>query len=578
MPLKRFFAAALICVLFSVGCNRESKKIPDPSPRPVSVVELNSFEPSAPELVSGVVGSWKTEQIGFEVEGRVTYVIEPEQMVDGYLTTRSESVENIGRVAEIDPNRYQTQLDGAKSQVEVLKLELEAQEVQVEDEPAQGDQPAVVGVLPAKIASAEAAYQLATIEYERTEGLLARKAVPQAKFDEVEAAWKQADAEVKQAKANLKAKHAEIESLKSQIKVAQAVVVDAEQNVRDCKLKAPFKGQIAEVHVIPGAFVRRGEPVVTLQMMNPIKIEFEVSAERARQFRYKDEIGITLYTPDGTELKDKEGIIYQTGTVADAGTRTFTITVLMENDMISTLKKEAQQKKESEEKQDQDDEASKRPAFTNDVWKLIDRVIGDGKSYYFEKTGIHQDDQGHFLYRISSPTGRQLLGKTHQVERVPIVAEKEEISFLGLWTFQRVTFPPNSDINPEDDRFVGELGYPDDDPANWDQTSVLFERVRWLLRPGDLIRLDLSQGQGGFGAGFYAPLGAIQESDGKFYVFVLQDDGTVKRVEIKWSDGPNTLRRITPVAAGELKEKDRIVSGGAHYLVDGEKVKVVGTN
>ena len=44
-----------------------------------------------------------------------------------------------------------------------------------------------------------------------------------------------------------------------------------------------FAGQVADVDVIPGSVVRRGQPAVTVQMMDPIKVEVEVAAATARR-------------------------------------------------------------------------------------------------------------------------------------------------------------------------------------------------------------------------------------------------------------------------------------------------------
>ena len=72
-------AAVMIC-----GCSTdpESDQPREPAPRPVSVITLQESDPSLSLNVTGQVGSWKTEDIGFEVSGRVQYVIEPETNVD----------------------------------------------------------------------------------------------------------------------------------------------------------------------------------------------------------------------------------------------------------------------------------------------------------------------------------------------------------------------------------------------------------------------------------------------------------------------------------------------------------------
>jgi multidrug resistance efflux pump len=93
---------------------------------------------------------------------------------------------------------------------------------------------------------------------------------------------------VKELEALGKSKQAEIESLKSAVLQANQSLRDAQRNLEDCTLYSSFRGQVAEVSVVPGSVVKAGEPVVTLQMMDPIKIEMEVSAQQSRRLRRTD--------------------------------------------------------------------------------------------------------------------------------------------------------------------------------------------------------------------------------------------------------------------------------------------------
>ena len=66
------------------GC--QSKSAPpttEKRPRPVTVFALRRTEPAALVQYTGSVSSWKTEEVGFEVSGRVEYIIEPGSDVDG---------------------------------------------------------------------------------------------------------------------------------------------------------------------------------------------------------------------------------------------------------------------------------------------------------------------------------------------------------------------------------------------------------------------------------------------------------------------------------------------------------------
>ena len=95
----------------------------------------------------------------------------------------------------------------------------------------------------------------------------------------------------------------------------------------DCKLKSPFTGQIARVHVIPGGYVIPGQPVVTVQMMDPMKIQVAVSPDTDKQVKFNDRVRV--YLPDSEEFL--EGYVYLKDTYADPATRTYLITLLVRN-------------------------------------------------------------------------------------------------------------------------------------------------------------------------------------------------------------------------------------------------------
>ena len=53
------------------------------SPRPVTVIELQPTSPRSTSQLTGSVASWKTEEMGFQVQGRVESVLEPGQNIRG---------------------------------------------------------------------------------------------------------------------------------------------------------------------------------------------------------------------------------------------------------------------------------------------------------------------------------------------------------------------------------------------------------------------------------------------------------------------------------------------------------------
>ena len=97
-------------------------------------------------------------------------------------------------------------------------------------------------------------------------------------------------ARVASLEATEKQTRAELKAALAQIKSAQQAVRDATRDLEHTTLYASYRGQISDVHVVPGSVVSPGSPVVTLQMMDPIKIEVEVSADKSRELRQRQRV------------------------------------------------------------------------------------------------------------------------------------------------------------------------------------------------------------------------------------------------------------------------------------------------
>ena len=542
----RFTVLFPVLTVAVCGCTggADSEATREPSPRPVSVLTLRETDPTRSMNVAGTVGSWKTEEIGFEVSGRLKYTIEPETNVSG----SSGELES-QPLASIDPERYDTAVSSAEARIVMLERQKAAAIIQRDQ------------VLPAQRDSAVATRVLAQGDYDRTKALFDEKAVAKAELDKFDANLKTANAMVVQLDASKEAQTAEIASLDAQIDQAAAALKDAKRDRTDCTLRAPFRGQIAKVHVIPGGTVQRGEPVLTLQMMDPMKVEFEVSAERARQLHYKDGLTLRLPLPDGKSLEE-EGIIYRTDAVADPSTRTFTITVLIRNRLVPVTVP--------------DDVDVKTLAKTRDIWSLVRGILDDSARDFIEENSIHKDGEGEYVWKVIEDiqAGGRTRGPLLQVEKARVKSGAIKTSFLGLWTFRDITVDDPATLVAGRDRILGRLDLPSG-VTEFTGGQVLFEREQWLLRPGDLVGVDLSEEP--MPSGFYVPIDAIAESSGKNFVFVVAagDSGsTVRQVEVKASDGPNTHKRIEATGDQALSAGEQIVLGGVHYLTDGEAVSV----
>lgn len=125
----------------------------------------------------------------------------------------------------------------------------------------------------AQLQSLKAAEDLARAQYRRQQNLIQRNMAPQSDLDEAEAKFKQAQAEVRKQKA----------------------LIDKKQ------IRAPFAGVLGLRKVEKGQYMQPGVPIVSLQAMQPIYVNFSLPQENLHQVSLGQHIELSVDTwPDRT--------------------------------------------------------------------------------------------------------------------------------------------------------------------------------------------------------------------------------------------------------------------------------------
>lgn len=548
--------ACATAILLALGCSGNRNTLPDKLPRPVSVFTLAVTDPSNEIRLTGAAGSWKTEDLAFEVSGRVQYVIEPETDIEGDVfaydgvpgeATRINDDER-RELAHVDPTRYTLKVNSAKAQIETLKQKREALRLEIEN------------VIPAERKTAEAELRFQQAELDRVSPLVQDGTVTRSDFERIQANRDQASASIVQSDATKTAKEAELASLDAQIEEAVQALRDAERDVQNTKLFSPFKGQIANVHVIPGAFVNAGEPVLTVQMMDPIKIDLEVSAEQSRRLTYKEDVDVVIATVDGQQVAET-ATVYMIDPVADPNTRTFTVTLLMKNTKVAAPIP---------------NELKDSPVVrTNEVWRIFKDRIGNTEHLLTEVNSIHEDDEGGYVWRVKNRDNQDVDGaRVLDLEKLRVTPGPRHFRFLEIWTFRELAVDDGQDFDLERDRIAGPLAIPAELSDGFDGGKVLFDRPRWLVRPGDLVSVSLSGEH--FTPGFYVPMGVISEESGRYFIHTVDADqgGVARKVEIKLFQAVNAQRRIEAAGDSPLTAGTKVIAQGTHFIVDGEPVLI----
>ena len=550
MPHHRNYHSQLLAtlaLLWQLGCNDFDKTLPEKAPRPVTVLTLHKQIPSGNYRVSGAVKSWKTERIGFEVDGRVQWVLEPGEDIERRIVDPSGTVIKAGTpLAKLDAARYEVAVESAEAQLEIAGLQKEEVEIRLNES------------IPADLKSARSDLTLAETDLKRIESLVERNAVSQAEYDQAANTVQTRRARIDSISASEKQARAELKAADARIRSAEQALRDAERDLKNTVLYADYRGRISDVHVVPGSVVSAGAPVLTLQMMDPIKVEIEVSAEKSREVRNRPQLPISYKLPNGS-IRRQNGFVYNIDSSADPSTRTFSLTMLLLNEKFQTVPSSAV-----------DGEVV---ATTEDIWPLrINRIIGAPEDITLvDETAILKDEQGHYVFEVTNARMGDSISGLLKVKKRRIKLEPLRIPFLGIWTMQQFSFM-DQQINRPDMLLLGKLNVSRDTPEQWAGDSVLLQQdSQWTLRPGDLVTVDLS-GESVESA-YYVPPSAIYEDSGKTSLFVLNGEVVDKLPVQAVMPSDLSVGSLIEVRADEIREGMKIVVGGVHFLNDGDRVR-----
>ena len=529
-----------LLVLLLAGCKAGSQAESEPAAgRPVTAVQLSVTDPTMRVSFSGSVQPWKRQDVGFEVGGRVVYVVERGEEVTT-ATTDPAGVHTKGSVlAKLATKRYALHVASATAQARAIEAKAKAVRTETDE------------VLHQQLQAALAERSRARQNLERVEALVSKKVESPSTLDGAKAECAVREAKVKQIEAARKAKLAEWESLVAQVEQAEQAIQQAKADEADCALYAPFDGVVTEVHVIPGAFVQPGQPVVSLMVMDPLKIEVAVSPAIERTLRRGDTVEVY---PCGLD-QPRTGWVFQKDPVADSATRTFRVTILVRNLKVAVGLPA-------------DPAAAQLPRIS-ETWPLLD---GEPRWLGVELRAVASDERGHYLWKVEGggarTSGDATSSSLARLRKVYVELGPRARDFMGLYTYRELT---NAGGLKEGDLVAAAVP-----PGVQDGDRVVLADHRRLFRPGEVVRVKLNSQ--GAKPGLYVPMAAIIPEAGLHHVFVAEYAGerlhVARRRAVGLTGSVGDLRRIegNKVAEGML-----VVLDGAHYLVDGETVQVVGT-
>jgi membrane fusion protein (multidrug efflux system) len=249
----------------------------------------------ASALIVGGIAGVKALQFATIGEAFATQVQAAER-VNAFVVQRQHwesHVSSVGSVLAVQGTQVSAEADGV---VRAVRFDA-GSAVRAGDELVRLDDE----VEQSQLRSAEAGAELARLTFERAQRLIAVRAISQADLEQAEATWKQADAQV----GNLRAV------------IAKKIV------------RAPFTGKLGIRRVSVGDFLTKGSPVVSLQSLDRVYVDFSLPQRRLADLR---EGLVVTATADAYPGQEFRGEITAIESHVDAATRNVRVQATFAND------------------------------------------------------------------------------------------------------------------------------------------------------------------------------------------------------------------------------------------------------
>lgn len=314
---QRFRGSCAIVLSLAVlaGCTPPVEPMRDVV-RPVKTLVVTAGEDTRERIFPGTVEAARRAELAFQVSGLlVSFPVKEGQQV--------KQGEVIGQLREDEFRARLTALQGQLDQSRAALAALLA-----------GERPEERRRRESQVRAAEARLANARTELNRAAGLVQTRVIPRAEFEQIETAYRVALEDFESASELVEkgtiGREEDIAAREAEVRGLEGRVVEANLQLQDCTLRAPYDGVIAQRFVEEGQNVRAKEPVVRLQDVEQIDIRVDVpESVMAADIRTADIVSMIA------ELSGAPGIefpveIREMAQVADPTTQTFNIRAAMQ--------------------------------------------------------------------------------------------------------------------------------------------------------------------------------------------------------------------------------------------------------
>jgi multidrug efflux pump subunit AcrA (membrane-fusion protein) len=283
--------------------------------RPVKTMVVDAGDEARSRSFPGTVEASRRVELAFRVPGVVVA-----------LPVREGQEVKAGEViGELRKDEFQARLDALRGQLDQARSGLDALR--------RGERGEELARRESQVRAARARLSNARAQYNRFRTLLRESAVSRVEFEATETEYRVAREEYEAAKRTLEigtvGRVEDIEAAEASVRGLEGRVVEANLQLEDATLRAPFDGVIAQRFVEQGQTVQAKQPVVRFQDVDEVDIGADVpETVMASDIRRADLVSLVA------ELSGAPGLRFpvelrEIAQVGDPVTQTFRVTVSM---------------------------------------------------------------------------------------------------------------------------------------------------------------------------------------------------------------------------------------------------------
>lgn len=254
-PRRVALLAYLLMAVVTVACGERADAVADDAVGAAAIVVTTATVVEQPVTrfirVSGTLAAQEDAEVAAEVAGRI--VATPIERGSRILAGAT-----LVQIADAEVSAQAREAEANAAQIEARLGTASGAAFEVERVP--------------EVANAQASYELARTEFERTQMLQQRQLISASEFD-------QKQAQVEAARRQYEVARNAAEQQYQALMAARARVAMARKAVADTVVRAPFDGVVGERLVSVGDYVTRGTKVASVLRVSPLRLELTVPAQ-----------------------------------------------------------------------------------------------------------------------------------------------------------------------------------------------------------------------------------------------------------------------------------------------------------